>query len=83
MITLTNFMTESGHHSYSAPCWWNFVFPCGRAANVWLSKVPFRFDMEIDPAGEDDEMVTLFDLTTDQVQERLTELASMPVAVNA
>jgi hypothetical protein len=78
VIDLRDFLTDSGHHS-NAPAWWNFEFPSGRAANVWLSNTPFAFDMEVDRSADDlDGMEAFSDQTTEQVRERLTELMSEP-----
>lgn len=78
MITLSDFITDSGHHS-DTPAWWNFEFPCGRAANVWLSQEPFRFDMEVDRDTSGDlGMDTFTALTSTEVEEKLRALAELP-----
>ncbi|GAA0529268.1 hypothetical protein GCM10010172_07400 [Paractinoplanes ferrugineus] len=78
MIELNDFLTDRGHYS-NGPCWWNFEFPSGASANVELSSTPFRFDVEVDQG--DNDMVTLHGQTTEQVEERLRELAALPAAV--
>ncbi len=67
-------LDNSGCHS-DTPAWWNFVFPNGRGANVWLSKWPFRFDMEFDGLHG---FFTASSLTTVEVEAKLTEVAALP-----
>ena len=67
-------VTDYGFES-NEPAWHNFVFPNGRGANVAISKWPFRFDVEYDG---DDGMFVAAGLTTEQVEEKLTEVAALP-----
>ena len=69
-------LTDSGYHS-NTPAWRNYEFPCGRGANVWLSATPFRFDMEMATVDGDD-LDVFSGLTTEQVEEKLAQLASLP-----
>ena len=68
-------VTDYGFSS-NEPAWWNFAFPNGLGANVFLSKWPFRFDVEYD--GGDGDFSTVNGLTTEQVEAKLTEVAGLP-----
>jgi hypothetical protein len=82
MSDINDFLTDFGHHSKD-PCWWNFEFPSGRNVNVCLSTRPFLFDVEMDPADPDDDMVVLSGQTSEQVLSRLGGLAGEPKKVTA
>lgn len=71
-------LADSGYHS-NTPAWWNFEFPNGYGANVWLSRWPFRFDVELDVGFEEaDGMVSAEGLTSEELEAKLTEVAGRP-----
>lgn len=56
--------------------WLLYQFPSGRSASVITDPSrPLRFEMEVDGLGAEDSTVTA-DLTTEQVEAKLTELAA-------
>ncbi len=78
-MEFNSFEIDYGYTSTNK-AWRNYEYPNGLGANVSLSKQPFRFDLEhghFDP-GRADELVMLTGLTTEQVEEKLTEIAALP-----
>ena len=81
--SLTNYCVQSA--------WWEYEFDNGHAATVWLDARPsaaFRFSIEAsdEVAGRRlahlDGLFRLDNLTTDQIEERLTLLAALPKKEN-
>lgn len=68
--------------------WWQYEFPNGHDAMVWVTSAPFRFSMESSDttAGrllpETAGLYYASNLTTDQVEERLALLAALPQKEN-
>ncbi len=78
---MTDLLRDLIYHQRGGVMFWEFTAPNGRDVHIESdSASPLRFVMEYD--GEDG-LLTAPGLTTDQVEEKLAEVAALPAVAVA